>query len=51
MRPAIWVGVAVVLAGGLAGLLIPRRPQQVTADPSAKTQPQPETRASTLQEV
>jgi EmrB/QacA subfamily drug resistance transporter len=34
MRPAVWVGVAVVLAGAVAGLLIPRRPTPLAADPT-----------------
>ena len=35
MVPAVWVGAAVVLAGAVAGLLIPRRPAPLTAPVTA----------------
>lgn len=41
MRPAIWVGVAVVLAGAAAGLWIPRHPSP-PAGAVQPTDPQPE---------
>ncbi|HST84817.1 MAG TPA: MFS transporter [Kineosporiaceae bacterium] len=37
MRPAIWVGIAVVVIGGLAGLGIPRHPKPVLADQPTET--------------
>jgi EmrB/QacA subfamily drug resistance transporter len=39
MRPAVWVGVAVVLAGAVAGLLIPRRPVPLAGPPATDVTP------------
>jgi EmrB/QacA subfamily drug resistance transporter len=41
MAPAVWVGVAVVLAGAVAGLLIPRRPVPPAEPPLASPQVTP----------
>jgi EmrB/QacA subfamily drug resistance transporter len=39
MRPAVWVGVAVVLAGAAVGLMIPRRPAPLTSAEPADPRP------------